>query len=335
MVLSLGEIILRLNTVSNQKLEQASQFDAYWGGSEANVLINLSLLNNQCRFLTKLPDSPLGTAVHHTLNRFRIDTSFISQGGKRIGIYYMEHGSSVRPGKIIYDREGASVNDLTPDEVDWESLFDQVKWVHWSGITPALSANTAALTERMVTEASGRNLPVSCDLHYRSSLWNYGKSPGDIIPGLLDKTTLLVGDPYAIMQMTGSGAKPKQFLSDDDLFASFSRIMEQFRELRAIAMLSRQVDSATDNTLHGVMYDGNPYRSQDYRINPVTDRIGGGDAFMSGIIDGFIKGQSPKDTIANAAAIAAYKHTVPGDHLEGGPGDFRDFAKDGKGELKR
>jgi len=336
MILSFGEIILRLTTVSNQKLEQASFFEAHWGGSEANVMINLSLLNNSCRFLTRLPDSALGTTALRKLSQYKIDTSFTSRGGSRLGLYYLEQGSSLRPGKILYDRENASVNALTVEEIEWDSLFEGITWVHWSGITPALSENAAAVNTRMVREAAERNLPVSCDLHYRSTLWNYGKSPGEVIPELLRKTNYLVGDPHAIRQMTGNQNNPGgEHLSDDQLFRSFTEIRTLFPSLKAIGMLSRQVQNASDNTLHGVLYDGDCYSSSDFHIVPVTDRIGGGDAFMAGLIDGFLKDVAPEKTIAWATALAAYKHTVPGDHLSGELSDFRTFAEKGNGELKR
>ncbi len=336
MVLSLGELILRLSTTDFRKLEQAPSFAAHYGGSEANVLIGLSLVDVPGRFLTMVPDSPIGTAAVRHLNQFTIDTTFIHRGGERLGVYYLEHGSSIRPGKIVYDRKHASFNNLTSDQVDLDNLFSGINWVHWSGITPALSENAARLCLHLITEARRRGLPVSCDLHYRANLWQYGKSPRDIIPGLLKNTTHLVGDPNAIRQMTtAKDTQASGFLSEDELFDSFEAIHKEFPHLECIGMLSRKIHSASDNELTALLYHGSRTLSKTYRISPITDRIGGGDAFMTGIIHGYISGLPENEIIDWAAALAAYKHTLPGDHLEGSVEDFKACMRGEHGKLKR
>lgn len=336
MILTLGEILLRLNTVSQQKLEQASLLEARWGGSEANVLINLSLLGLEGRMLTKLPDSPLGTAALSLLKAHGVDTSFITRGPGRLGLYFLEEGTSVRSGKIIYDRENATINELTPESVLWEALFEGITWVHWSGITPALSANAAATCQKMISMAATRGIPVSCDLHYRKNLWNYGKKPREVIVPLLEQTTHLVGDPAAIRDMTGAeNDQADRFLSDAELYEVFAGVIKRYSNLRSVSMLSRHVINASEQHLHGLLFNGEGYASPHHHITPVRDRIGSGDAFMAGMIHGWIRGMKEYQMISWATALAAYKHTIPGDQLAGSLEDFEQFAEGNKGKINR
>lgn len=335
MVLSLGELILRLATSNDQKLEQASALQMTYGGSEANVLIGLGLLGVHGRFLSKIPDSPLGIAATRKLLSFGVDTSAIHYGGDRLGIYYMEHGQSLRAGKIIYDRKNASFNTLKASDVNWDSLFNGITWVHWSGITPALSANASALCQAMVDHAYDKQIPVSCDLHFRSTLWDYGQSPETVIPKLLEKTSFLVGDPSTIAQMTGENVHT-EYMEDDEVFESFKKVMDKYSGIKSIAMLSRKIESASDNILKGLLYDDSGHISEEFHVSPIVDRIGGGDAFMAGLIYSYIQEATPGDAITWAAALAAYKHTVQGDHLIGTMDDFKSVtSSSGRGKINR
>jgi 2-dehydro-3-deoxygluconokinase len=335
MVLSLGELILRLATSNDKKLEQASALQMTYGGSEANVLIGLRLMGIQARLLSKVPDSPLGIAAIRELSSFEVDTTAIHLGGDRMGIYYMEHGQSLRAGKIIYDRKNASFNTLKVKDVEWDSLFQGVTWVHWSGITPALSANAAALCQAVVDQATSRRLPVSCDLHFRSTLWDYGKSSESVILPLLEKTTYLVGDPSTIARMTGQKVQ-EEFMEEDQIFESFRNVMDQYPGIQSISMLSRKIESASDNTLKGLLYNGTGNSSEEFHVSPIVDRIGGGDAFMAGLIHSFIQQSSAEEAITTAVAMAAYKHTIPGDHLVGTMDDFHSvISASSRGKLNR
>ncbi len=249
----------------------------------------------------------------------------------------MEHGNTVRAGKIVYDRKNASFNTLKVEDVDWDLLFEGVHWVHWSGITPALSENAAQLCNKMVHEAYSRQIPVSCDLHFRANLWDYGKRPAEVILPLLEQTSHLVGDPYTIAETTGlSTEKNGNHLSDEEITAFFSKVKGRFSGLKSISMLSRRIIHASDNFLKGILYTENEHHSKEYHIPHIVDRIGGGDAFMAGLIYGLLKNHSAEKIIENATALAAYKHTIPGDRLEGTLEDFQTLTEEStRGKIKR
>ncbi|MCA6078696.1 sugar kinase [Fulvivirga sedimenti] len=337
MVLSLGELILRFGTINQEKFEQASQFGVSYGGSEANVLIALGQFEMAGRMLSRVTDNPIGQTACRKLHAFGIDTSYISYGGDRMGLYYLEHGASVRAGNIIYDRKNASFNTLRVEDVNWDSLFEGITWFHWSGITPALSQNAADLCRKSVEEAASREIPISCDLHFRKTLWDYGISPLDVIPELLGKTSLLVGDPLTIARMTGDEfANESAHLDDKEILEFFRKTSESFPSIQTLAMLSREVISASDNKLKGILFEGQPYLSSTYRVSPIVDRIGGGDAFMAGLIYGKINEQPLQETIEFATAAGAYKHTVSGDHLVGSADDIKSIiSASHRGKLNR
>ncbi len=337
MVLSLGEIILRFGTLNNEKFEQASAFGISYGGSEANVLIGLSQLNVQGRLLSRVPNNAIGNTAIQKIHSYHVDTSYISHGGERMGLYYLEHGASVRAGNILYDRKHASFNTLTTDDINWGSLFEGVTWFHWSGITPALSKNAADLCRACINEASKREIPISCDLHFRKSLWDYGVSPIDLIPGFLKKTTVLVGDPITIGRMTDDEFPDEAaHLDEKEILDFFRSTQEKFPSIKTLAMLSREVISASDNKLKGILYDGQPFVSSAYRVSPIIDRIGGGDAFMAGLIYGKINELPLQENIEFATAAGAYKHTIPGDHLVGNLEDIKSIINTSlRGKLNR
>ena len=333
MISSTGEIIMRLSTANSLRLTQASTLEVNFGGSEMNVLIGLSLMGHQTRFLSRLSESPLGEAATRKLKAYGIDSSYVFNGPERMPVYYLEPAAGIRGGNITYDRKHGSYNFLNPDDVNWDAFYEGVEWFHWSGITPGLSQSAATLCMACIDEASHRGITVSCDLHFRKNLWDYGKSPQEFIPDMLSKTDYLVGSPIGIMQMTGDKNIPSGHLSEHEVFDAFAHIRSKFQNLKATAMLSRNIQSASNQELQGLMVSDKGYTAAPVTVEHVTDRIGGGDAFMAGFIHGWKTGMTPSETIDFATVTAAYKHTISGDHLEGSITDFLSIKT--KGEINR
>ncbi|MEJ2005102.1 MAG: sugar kinase [Cyclobacteriaceae bacterium] len=334
MIASTGEIILRFSTQQRMRLEQASSLDLNYGGSEMNVLIGLSLMGHKTRFLSRVQEGSLGRGAIRKLNSFQVDSRFIFKGPERMPLYYLEPAAGIRGGNITYDRKNGAYNYLSPDEVDWDGFYDGAHLFHWSGITPGLSKSALELCKTAIDEAAKRQVPVSCDLHFRKNLWDFGISPGDVIPEMLSKTDHLAGNPAGILRMAGKAEKaPTGHMSKDDVFKTFELIRNEFSNLKTVSMLSRQIRSATNQTLQGLLLADKACSAIEIPIEEITDRIGGGDAFMAGLIHGLQKGMEDQETIDFATAVAAYKHTINGDHLEGNIDDFLSVKT--KGELDR
>jgi len=175
-VVTFGEIMLRLSTPGFQRFTQVTSFDASFGGGEANVAASLATYGVDTRYVTLLPDNPLGDACVRFLRSFGVDTSRIVRRSGRIGIYFLESGAVQRPSKVIYDRARSCIAEAGPGDVDWRGAFEGADWFHWTGITPAISRGAAELCEEAVRTAREMGLRVSCDLNYRSKLWKWGKA---------------------------------------------------------------------------------------------------------------------------------------------------------------
>ncbi len=170
-VITFGEIMLRLAPEGFYRFVQADHFGATYGGGEANVAVSLANFGVDTAFVTKLPTHEIGQACLNNLRSFGVDTRFIARGGKRIGIYYLEKGASQRPSKVIYDRAGSSIAEATKEDFNWNDIFAQADWFHFTGITPALGPNVAEICLDALKAAKSCGLTVSCDLNYRKKLW--------------------------------------------------------------------------------------------------------------------------------------------------------------------
>lgn len=309
-VVTFGEIMLRLSTPGHARVIQSGSFDATYGGGEANVAISLAQFGLPAAHVTRFPENELGKAATALLQRWGVDTRHIVYGGERLGIYFLETGASVRPSKVIYDRAHSAFAQLEPDTIDWDEVFKGVRWFHWTGITPAISAGAAACCKRAIGVASEKGIIVSADINYRKNLWQWGKSVQQVMPDLIAGCDLLVagkGDAKDILDI-----HPRAGEEADVSVAQ--QIMERFPKVKKIVNTSRGSLSASHNTLSGSLYDGQQMlHTQTYDINPIVDRIGGGDAFIAGLIRGLLIYQDDQKALDFGVAASVLKHSIEGD----------------------
>lgn len=318
-VVTFGEIMLRLSPPNFKRFIQTRSFDLIYGGGEANVAVSLANYGIPVDFITKLPNNEIGNACIQFLRQFGVNTNNVVRGGNRIGIYFLEMGSSVRPSKVIYDRAHSAISEASSDDFNWNKIFEGASWFHWTGITPAISQNLAKICLEAVKVAKEKNIIISCDLNYRNQLWNYGKTPNEVIPNLLKYSDIAIGNEEDADKVLGIKAPDTDVTSGKLNAENYKYVVEeifkQYPNLKNIAITLRGSISASYNTWSAVLYDGtNMYIGPQYEINPIVDRVGGGDSFMGGLIYGLIK---YKDNLQNALnfAIAAscLKHTILGD----------------------
>jgi 2-dehydro-3-deoxygluconokinase len=320
LILTVGEIMMRLSPEGVQRIAQAHSLGVHYGGSEANVAALLSQLKHSTSFFTALPDSPLGYTASSSLAQYGVDISRIEYTAHRLGIYFLEKGSSLRPTKVYYDRQYSAIAEIDVDSIDWTKLFQNVNWLHWSGITPALSEKALKFTQRLLQEASRRAITISADLNFRANLWQYGKTPVSCMPELIQYCNVLSGGNEDSLRMLGI----KVAISGDELDIEEEALlvksrceiwMEHFPKLRTIASTLRRSPGASHTKLAGALWSNNGFHvSQVYDIDPVSDRVGTGDAFMAGIIHGLIKTPDDGQQIVDfAVAASVLKHTIEGD----------------------
>lgn len=311
-IVTFGEIMMRLSPPGHLRLRQANSLDLVHGGAEANVAVALANWGCPVHYVTRLPDNELGIACLQSLRANGIGTDFIEIGGDRLGIYFLEIGVGNRPSHVIYDRHHSSFSAITEDTFHWERIFSRASWFHWSGISPALSANLAQVTAEAVTAAREAGLVISCDLNYRHSLWQWGQTPSTVMPRLVEKCDVLAAN--MANQMLGLSDLPVGKNVDEVIEACYL-LAGHYPNLKQIAMTCRETISAAEQQFTAVMWHlGQTYTSPTFSLANTVDRVGVGDAFMAGLIYGLETfPDSPRRVVSFAAASAVIKHTIVGD----------------------
>ena len=315
-VVTMGEIMLRLSTPANTRFVQANQFDIIFGGGEANVAVSAANYGLPAQFITKLPNNPIGQAAINSLRRYGVDTTKIARGGDRIGIYYSETGASMRGSSVIYDRAHSAIAEASVNDFDFDAIFEDAAWFHWSGITPAISDASAVVLEAALKAAKKHDVVVSVDLNFRKKLWTSEKAISIMKP-LMKYVDVCIGNEEDAELCLGF--KPEADVNAGKTDAAgyegiFKAMAKEFGFKYVVSTL-RESYSATYNGWKALIYDGEEfYQSKHYDLNPIVDRVGGGDSFAGGLIYGMITKATQGEALEFAVAASALKHTINGDY---------------------
>lgn len=314
-IITMGEIMLRLSSPGNSRFVQSDSFDVNYGGGEANVAVSLQNYGNEAYFVSKVPEHEIGQAAINSLRRFGVHTEYMVRGGSRLGIYYLETGCSLRPSKVIYDRAHSSISEAKPEDFDFEAIFRDADWFHWSGITPALSDNAAECVRRACIAAKKAGVVISCDLNYRKKLWTPEKAQSVMRP-LMQYVDVCIGNEEDAEMCLGfrPDADVENGKTDADGYKDiFCKIIKEFGVKYVVSTL-RESYNASINGWKAMIYDGKEfYVSRHYDLKPIVDRVGGGDSFSAGLIHGLANGKPMQWALEFAVAASALKHTIPGD----------------------
>jgi len=318
-VVAFGEVMMRLSPPGFLRFVQARSFDLIYGGGEANVAISLANFGVPVDYVTRLPTNDLGNACLNYIRQYGVGVGKIIQGGERLGIYFLEMGAVQRGSKVIYDRANSSISTITPGMIDWEKVFSDACWFHWTGITPALSRGAAETCLEAAKKAKEMGLTVSSDLNYRAQLWKWGKTATEVMTELVEYADIAICNEEDAEKVFGIKAPGVDVLTGNieaDKYLSVTwELMEKFPNLKKVAITLRGSISASHNTWSGVLYDGETfYRAPTYQITHIVDRVGGGDAFTAGLIYGLLKFGTDLQRVLNfAVAASCLKHTIFGD----------------------
>lgn len=314
-IVTMGEIMLRLSSPQGKRFVQSDEFDVNYGGGEANVAVSLANYGHEAYFVSKVPAHEIGQAALNSLRRYGVHTDYVVRGGNRLGIYYLETGASMRPSKVIYDRAGSSISMAMPEDFDFDTIFQGAAWFHWSGITPAISDQSAECLRAACQAARKAGVTVSCDLNYRKKLWTPEKAQSIMRP-LMEYVDVCIGneeDAELCLGFRPNADVENGQTGTEGYKAIFRGMMETFG-FRYVVSTLRESFSASHNGWKAMLYDGNEFFvSRRYDILPITDRVGGGDSFSGGLIHGLVSGMTPADSLEFAVAASALKHTIPGD----------------------
>ncbi len=315
-VVTFGEIMLRLSPPDHLRFVQTDSYNATYGGAEANTAVAFANYGLESQFVSALPAHEIGQCAINLLRSYGVDTSAIQRQGERVGIYFLEFGASQRPSKVIYDRAGSSISELQPGQVDWDSIFSNASWFHWSGITPALSDSAAEVTIEALKAAKKHGVTVSVDLNYRKKLWMKEKA-GAVMRSLMPYVDICIGNEEDAAQFFGITAGSMDLDAGDLDRKEYEMVAKELLEtfgLQKVAITLRKSISASDNEWSACLYNGKEFLlSNSYAIH-IVDRVGGGDSFSSGLIYALIDGMDDRNALEFGVAASCLKQTIFGDY---------------------
>ncbi len=335
--LTFGEIMLRLKTPGNERFFQSPAFEATFGGGEANVAVALANYGLDAGFISALPNNDIGESAVRELRRFGVDTGRIVRSGDRVGIYYLETGANQRPSKVVYDRAGSSICEAQPGDFDWDTIFAGARWLHITGITPALSASAAELSLEAVAAARKAGVTVSCDFNFRGKLWKWGKSAPEVMTELVKYVDVGIANEEDCQKSLGITVDVDVESGELDT-AKYEllseKVLSEFPDMSTIAITLRESFSADRNGWSACLRDKDGFRlSRRYEITDIIDRVGGGDSFASALIYGLTAYEDRQQSLEFAVAASCLKHSISGDfnrvsvpeveHLMGGDASGR------------
>lgn len=307
-IITFGEIMLRLSPENNDRFVQCHQFEAVYGGGEANTAASLANFGVNVSYVTKLPKHSIGQSAVNSLRQYGVNTDLIVRGGDQIGIYFLEKKTSQRPSNVVYNRNGSAIALAKPEDFDWDKIFDGAGWFHFSGITPALSDDLAEICYTACKKAKEMGITVSCDLNYRSKLWTSAKAE-EVMTKICPFVDICIAnedDAVGIFQVDVSLANEEK-----NLYVA-KELMKRF-PFKAVASVWRTEQSITTFELKAMLYTGGKaYYSKEYYMH-ILDYIGAGDAYCAGLIYSFINEFEPQKAVEFANAASCLKHTVSGD----------------------
>ena len=317
-IVTFGEIMLRLSTPQFNRFVQSSTFNSTYGGGEANVAVSLSNYGMASYFVSKLPEHEIGQSAVNSIRNYGVNTDYIVRGGDRVGIYFLETGSSQRPSKVIYDRANSAISLAENSEFDWEKIFEGKDWFHWTGITPALGKNAQIAIEEACIAAKKLGVKISCDLNFRQKMWTEKEAQAVMNPLMKYVDVCIANEEDAEKSL---GFKPAETdienakLNEGGYFQLAKELKAKYG-FETVAITLRESFSASRNGWSALLLDDKdckePYRSNRYDIQ-IVDRVGGGDSFASGLIYGLLNKPNTKEALEFAVSASCLKHTISGD----------------------
>jgi len=323
-IVTFGETMVRLTPPNFHRLEQAHSFDVNCSGAEMNTAIGLSRLGMRVAWVSRLVDNPLGRMIANKAREQNVDTSHVlwTKDG-RVGTYYYEMGASTRASQVIYDRANSAISQLKPGEVDWAAILKGVRAFHISGITPALSASCTEASKEAVTAARNAGCVVSLDINYRARLWSR-EAARECITGLLKDVTILFTTLDEASQVLGLDGSAEEV----------ARAIAGQWKVPVVAITLREAPSVLRNIWSSLaLADGKVYTGRTISLE-LIDRMGSGDSYDAGFLYGYLTGDLNK-AVAYGDALAAIKHSVPGDNAWVTPAELKAQVESVQTKIQR
>jgi 2-dehydro-3-deoxygluconokinase len=332
MVLSFGEILLRLAPDANGEWLDKNTLDVYPGGSELNVAAALAKWRVPVSYCTAVPKNFLAEQFIKKIEAQNIYTSTILYSGNKIGLYYLLHGTDLQHTETIYDRLNSSFGELKPGMINWDEVLTGIRWFHFSTIAPALNENVAAVCKEALLACAKKSITVSVDLNYRSKLWQYGKQPNEVMPELLQYCDVVMGNIWSAETMLNIKVPSNihEINTKENYIQQAKKtseeIIKQFPKCKIVANTFRF--DKKDIEYFGTVFSSNIlYVSASYKTGNIIDKVGSGDCFMAGLIYG-VYNHLPFQQVVNFATAAAFqKLFIKGDFTDKTVEEIKSFIQ--------
>lgn len=337
-IITFGEIMLRLAPHGYYRFTQSQDFEATYGGGEANVAVSLANFGLHASLVTKLPNHAIGQCAINDLRKYGVDTKYIARGGNRVGIYFLEKGASQRASQVIYDRAHSAFADAVPEDFDWTTIFTNTDWFHFTGITPALSDACAKITLQACKAAKQLGIRISCDLNFRKKLWTSEKATL-VMSEIMQYVDVCIANEEDAEKVFGIHAEENDVSSGSLHTKAYIQVAKKLTErfgCKAIAITLRESISASDNNWQAMYYTNDTaYFSKAYPLH-IVDRVGGGDSFGAGLIYSILQQKDPQCCIDFAVAASCLKHSIEGDYNRVSVEEVEQLVSgDGSGRVQR
>ena len=322
-LITFGEAMVRLSPPGHMRLEQATSLDVSVGGAEWNVAVNAARLGLRTAWVSRLVDNWSGRLIVEHARRHGVDTSnvvweaFDGVGRLRNGFYHLEVGVGPRASAVTYDRGHTAISQMTADMVDWPALLSRCRWLHVSGITPALSPVLAETVREAFRLASEAGVRTSYDLNYRGKLWTpeQARQANEKIVPFVD---VLIGNEEDFEKCLGiaaEGTDESYSKLDPESYKQVAReVSRRFENVEMVGTTLRDAKTGLLNDWRCLLFDGEAFHlSRIYENLEIVDRVGGGDSFSAGLVYCLLDGQDAATAVEFAAAYSALAHTFPGD----------------------
>ncbi len=330
-VLCMGETLLRYSTLKGHRMSELD-FKVHVGGSETNIAVSLSQYGFDVSLLTKLPNHALGDAVISFLRKYGINTSYIIRNDMRIGSYFLENGSGNRSSQVIYDRQYSAMTSFSLDDIVIEEIFKDIDVFVVSGITVALNKTVRDAVIKMLKYCHGNKITVVYDSNYRAKMWSVEEA-GEALREILPYVDILSAgylDAQNFLDLTSVKENFEEKL--DDLYG---QMKELYPNLKYITSTKRQIISTSVNDLTGYLYSDKLYISKTYHIDDIVDRVGGGDAYLSGLLYGLLNHKNLQYSLEFGCCASVLKHTIHGDANTFSIDEIESFREQGTSRINR
>lgn len=337
-IVTFGEIMLRLMPEGYYRFGQDTKYEATYGGGEANVAVSLANFGEDAYFVSKVPAHDIGQCAINDLRKYGVNTKYVARGGERLGIYYIERGASQRPSKVIYDRAHSSISEASSSDFDWNEIFKDADWFHFTGITPALSDEAAKICLEACKAAQEKGVKVSCDLNFRKKLWTREKAK-EVMTELMKYVNVCIANEEDAQDVFGISAKDTDLNSGKVNHDGYKDVAKQLKDAFGfdyVAITLRESISASQNNWAAMLFDGKDYYFSKKYSMQIIDRVGGGDSFGAGLIYSLVNGKKPQETIEFAVAASCLKHSIQGDYNRVSVAEVETLAGgNGSGRVQR